>query len=99
MRSKNADGLPALYEQSLIVLETPQSLDDLVERFPVARSFSRAAIYDEIAWALRVSEAAREARTKGLGAFLVDGRMIDAPFIRRAETVLAVAKRFGLVPT
>jgi citrate lyase subunit beta/citryl-CoA lyase len=53
----------------------------------------------EIAWALRVSEAAREARTKGLGAFLVDGRMIDAPFIRRAETVLAVARRFGLVPT
>jgi citrate lyase subunit beta/citryl-CoA lyase len=53
---------------------------------------------DEIAWALRVTEAAQEAKGKGIGAFLVDGRMIDAPFIRRAETMLAVARRLGLLP-
>jgi citrate lyase subunit beta / citryl-CoA lyase len=53
----------------------------------------------EIAWALRVTEASHEAKGKEIGAFLVDGRMIDAPFICRAETVLAVARRFGLVPT
>ena len=52
----------------------------------------------EIAWALRVTEAAQEAKGKGIGAFLVDGRMIDAPFIQRAETMLAVARRLGLLP-
>lgn len=52
----------------------------------------------EIAWALRVDEASREARGRGVGAFLVDGRMVDAPFIRRAETVVAVARRLGLLP-
>ncbi|HEX6014896.1 MAG TPA: CoA ester lyase [Geminicoccaceae bacterium] len=52
----------------------------------------------EIARALRVVAAAREAALKGLGAFLVDGRMIDAPFARRAEAVVALARRLGLVP-
>ena len=52
----------------------------------------------EIAQALRVVAAAREAALKGLGAFLVDGRMIDAPFARRAEAVVALARRLGLVP-
>jgi citrate lyase beta subunit len=52
----------------------------------------------EIAWALRVTEASQEAKGKGIGAFLVDGRMIDAPFIQRAETMLAVARRLGLLP-
>jgi len=46
---------------------------------------------DEIAHARRVVEAARDAKAKGLGAFLVDGRMIDAPFLRRAEALAALA--------
>ena len=41
---------------------------------------------------LRVVEAAREAKSKSVGAFLVDGRMIDAPFIRRAEAIVALAR-------
>lgn len=45
---------------------------------------------DEIAQARRVVEAARDAKDKGLGAFLVDGRMIDAPFLRRAEALAAL---------
>jgi citrate lyase subunit beta/citryl-CoA lyase len=53
----------------------------------------------EIAWALRVEQASHEAKGRGVGAFLVDGRMIDAPFIRRAETVVAVARRLGLLPS
>jgi len=44
---------------------------------------------DEIAYARRVVTAAREAQAKGLGAFLVDGRMIDPPFLRRAEAIVA----------
>ena len=53
---------------------------------------------EEIAHALRVVEAARKAQARGVGAFVVDGRMIDAPFVRRAEAIVALADRLGLVP-
>jgi citrate lyase subunit beta/citryl-CoA lyase len=46
-----------------------------------------------------VVEAAREAKEKGVGAFTVNGRMVDAPFIRRAEAILALARRLGLIGT
>ena len=52
----------------------------------------------EIVAALRVVEAARGAETDRVGAFLVDGRMIDLPFIKRAEAVLGAARRLGLTP-
>ena len=51
----------------------------------------------EIAHSLKVVEAAREAARKGIGAFTVDGRMVDAPFIRRAEQILALALRLELI--
>jgi citrate lyase subunit beta / citryl-CoA lyase len=51
---------------------------------------------DEIAHAVRVAAAAEEARQKGIGAFVVDGRMVDAPFVVRAEATLALARRLGL---
>lgn len=53
----------------------------------------------EVAWGVRVVEASREARARGVGAFLLDGRMVDAPFIRRAEAVVAAARRLGLLPS
>ena len=52
----------------------------------------------EIAAARRVVEAARGAERDTVGAFLVDGRMIDLPFIRRAEAILGAARRLGLLP-
>jgi len=52
----------------------------------------------EIASALRVVEAARGAERNGLGAYLVDGRMIDGPFVVRAEAILGAARRLGLAP-
>ena len=52
----------------------------------------------EIAAALRVVTEARDAEGRGVGAFVVDGRMIDIPFIRRAESVLGAARRLGLLP-
>jgi citrate lyase subunit beta/citryl-CoA lyase len=51
----------------------------------------------EIAHSLRVVEAAREATAKGVGAYLVDGRMVDAPFVVRAEAIVALARLLGLV--
>lgn len=53
---------------------------------------------EEIAHALRVVQAAQAATAQGLGAFVVDGKMIDPPFVRRAQAIVATAKRLGLVP-
>jgi citrate lyase subunit beta/citryl-CoA lyase len=52
---------------------------------------------EEIAHSLKVVEAARVAAEKGVGAFTVEGRMVDAPFIRRAEAILELATKLGLV--
>ncbi len=52
----------------------------------------------EIERALRIVEAAREAQARGVGAYMVDGRMVDGPFVRGAEAVLADARRLGLLP-
>jgi citrate lyase beta subunit len=53
----------------------------------------------EIAHAAKVVAATGEAKAKGIGAYMVDGRMVDAPFARRAEAVLALAERLGLLGT
>ena len=43
----------------------------------------------EIAWARRVIAGDAAARAEGRGAFALDGRMIDAPVVRRAADILA----------
>jgi citrate lyase subunit beta/citryl-CoA lyase len=50
----------------------------------------------EIAHSLKVVASAKDAAAKGLGAWTVDGKMIDAPFVVRAEAILAVARKLGL---
>lgn len=52
----------------------------------------------EIAHAARVLAAAEEAASRGIGAWTVDGRMVDAPFVARARAVAAQAQRLGLWP-
>jgi citrate lyase subunit beta/citryl-CoA lyase len=47
----------------------------------------------EIAWARKVVSAAAEADARGVGAYLVDGHMIDKPFVERARAVVALADR------
>ena len=49
--------------------------------------------YAEIRHAQRVVEAAARPDTQGQGAFLVDGHMIDAPFLKRAHSIVALANR------
>jgi citrate lyase subunit beta / citryl-CoA lyase len=46
----------------------------------------------EVAWSRRILEAAAEAQARGLGAILVDGRMIDPPFLARARATVALAE-------
>lgn len=47
---------------------------------------------EELAHARRVVEAAAAAAALGRGAFLVDGRMIDPPFLQRAQRLVATAR-------
>lgn len=51
----------------------------------------------EIAHSLRVVAAAREAAAKGIGAFTVNGKMVDGPFVRRAEAILELARKLHLL--
>ena len=51
----------------------------------------------EIAHSLKVVDAAASAAEKGIGAFTVDGRMVDAPFVRRAQAILDLARKLGLI--
>jgi citrate lyase subunit beta/citryl-CoA lyase len=44
----------------------------------------------EISRARKIVAAAAEAEAKGIGAFLVDGQMVDKPFVESARAVLAL---------
>ncbi len=50
----------------------------------------------EIAHALAVIEGARNAELAGTAVFKIGGKMVDAPFVTRAENTLALARRLGL---
>ena len=52
----------------------------------------------ELAHALRVVAAAAEHLGQGVGAFTVDGRLVDGPFITQAEQLVALARRLGMLP-
>lgn len=54
---------------------------------------------EEIARAVRIVQAWEVAQREGTGAIVVDGKMIDIPFARRAEAVVALARRLGMLPT
>ncbi|MGH8222975.1 MAG: HpcH/HpaI aldolase/citrate lyase family protein [Woeseiaceae bacterium] len=47
----------------------------------------------DLAFARRVLEACERAESEGVGVFMVDGRMIDLPLIRRAEVIVAASRR------
>lgn len=51
----------------------------------------------EIAHALKVVASIEHASAQGLGAYLIDGKMIDEPFIKRAKTVVTQARQLGLL--
>jgi citrate lyase subunit beta/citryl-CoA lyase len=44
---------------------------------------------EQIAAARRIVAASHEAGAQGRGAFVVDGRMVDLPFLKRAEAIVA----------
>lgn len=52
----------------------------------------------EIEDALQVVAAAQEADQGAVGAYVVNGKMIDKPFVLRAQAVVASARAQGLLP-
>jgi citrate lyase subunit beta/citryl-CoA lyase len=52
---------------------------------------------EEIVHARKVVEATRDADAQGLGAYVVDGRMIDVPFVIRARAIVESARSLGLL--
>jgi citrate lyase subunit beta/citryl-CoA lyase len=51
----------------------------------------------EVAHSLKVLAAAEKAREDGVGAYVVDGKMIDGPFVMRAQAIVDSARRLGMV--
>lgn len=51
---------------------------------------------EQVAYARRVCDAALGAQRNGQGVVGVDGRMVDAPFVRQAEHLLRLARQLGL---
>lgn len=51
----------------------------------------------EIAHAQRVLQAAQQADAGAVGAYVVDGKMVDRPFVLRAQAIVASARASGLV--
>lgn len=67
----------------------PRQVDTIHEVF--------APTLEEIKYAKRVMEATEEAKKEGKGVFSLDGKMVDAPIIARAETILKKAELAGIL--
>lgn len=52
-----------------------------------------AASDEELAAARRIVAAAQSAARQGRGAFVVDGRMVDLPYLKRAQALVAATER------
>jgi len=60
---------------------------------PVQRAFTPSD--EAIALALRLMDAFHKHQQDGVGAFALDGKMVDAPIIKAAERVLSLARAAG----
>lgn len=66
----------------------PRQVNDINEVF--------APSTEEIRYAKRVLKGVEEAEKEGKGVFAIDGKMVDAPVINRAKTVMEIANLLGL---
>jgi citrate lyase subunit beta/citryl-CoA lyase len=67
----------------------PRQVDTIHEVF--------APTEDEIRYAIMVMEARDEALKEGKGVFSLNGKMVDAPIIARAQTTIEKARLAGLI--
>lgn len=52
---------------------------------------------EDIDWAERVIDAIRRAEAEGSGVASLNGKMVDAPIVARAEQIVKLAQRLGLL--
>ncbi len=62
---------------------------------PIHEAFTPSK--EEVSRALRLLEAYEEARERGKGVFVVNGKMVDEPIVKHARRVIATARRAGLL--
>lgn len=67
----------------------PRQIDTIHEVF--------APTEEEIQHSLKVLQARDEAFSNGIGVFSLNGKMVDAPVINRAITIVELAKMLGLI--
>jgi citrate lyase subunit beta-like protein len=60
----------------------------------VQKMFSPAE--DEVEWAVRITIADEKAASSGRGAWTLDGKMIDAPVVGKAKSIVAKAEQAGI---
>ena len=63
---------------------------------PVQEAFTPSN--DAIDYAVKVISTFKEKQLAGIGAFALNGRMIDAPIVKHAERVITLAKAAGKIP-
>ena len=51
----------------------------------------------DVDWAEQVIEAIQRAEAEGSGVASLGGKMVDAPVVQRAQSVLHLARRLGMV--
>ena len=105
--ASRAAGLPAPIDSVFVDFNDPDGLaastreaKQLGFRGKLVIHLSQVAIVNdvftpttqEVAWARRVIDGLAAAEREGLGAFVVDGRMVDYPIVERARDVLSVWK-------
>lgn len=87
------DGLQIESEEGARMAYTGKQIIHPNQVVPVQKAFTPSD--DAIAHALRVVNAAAQHQQTGVGAFTLDGRMVDRPVVRAAELVLARARAAG----
>jgi citrate lyase beta subunit len=103
--ASRAAGLPAPIDSVFVDLGDPEGLaastraaKQLGFRGKLVIHPSQVAIVNdvftptaaEVAWARQVMDGLAAAERQGLGAFVVDGRMVDYPIVERAADILSV---------
>ena len=66
----------------------PKQIAYIHERF--------APTQKQIAHAEKIARSCREQSERGIGVYVVDGKMVDPPFYKEAERILALAKKCGV---
>lgn len=93
MDLKNIDELRAESRQAVEMAYTGKQVIHPNQVAPVQEAFTPSDV--AIAQARRVVEAAAQHQHEGTGAFVLDGKMVDAPVVKAAEWVLERARAAG----